>query len=128
MRIHPVVLTLVLSLSAPTVASASPCLTAPDSVARFRTAISLLYGPADSVATVAAGLPWARFANIQIVTNSTVCAAAVAAYHATGTHQASAVYVFALRGTGYALVLPGQTAVDRRRAVYVFTPAWVNTR
>jgi len=112
-------------------ASTSPCLTDADSVADFRFAAGLPFVQTDSAATAATGLPWARRENIQLVTDSAVCAAGIAAFNRHGkprSRQLRAAYVFALGGTGYAIMLPGEGTRRGRRAVYVFSPAWIHKR
>ena len=130
-RLHVVVLFALLIVAAPEVAQATPCLTNADSVSDFRVMASLPYGSADSAATVATGEPWARYENIQVVTDSLVCAAGIAAYNShygfTGTPQAvTDAYIFAYGGTGYAIIIPGETTLGgRRRTIYIFTTTWV---
>jgi hypothetical protein len=76
----------------------------------------------DSAATVSGGDPWAPAAQIQQVSDSTVCNAVVAAFNqvATGTGaQETDGYVFAIGNAGYAFVRPGDTT-DGRRTFYIF--------
>jgi len=108
---------------------ASPCLTQADSVTKFRRLAGNIFRTTDSTTAIAAGQPWARIANIQLVTDSTVCATAVAAYNsavrATGTEQAAtAGYVLALGGTGYAYARPDESTPAGTRPIFLFTPNW----
>lgn len=79
MRIPSLTLAMLLSLSMPALANTSPCLTNADSVTDMRFDAGLPYDNRDSASTIAAGLPWASRANIQVVTDSVVCAAGVSA-------------------------------------------------
>ncbi|HMU62275.1 MAG TPA: hypothetical protein PKA66_10865 [Gemmatimonadales bacterium] len=84
----------------------------------------------DSAYAVQRGFPWTPVANIQFVTDSTTCAAAVAAFNdemgTTGTAEAdTAGYVFSLGGTGYAYVRPNSMTISNRRPVFLFNPTWV---
>lgn len=128
-RLVALAIVLALVLVAEARAQTSPCLTQPDSVAKYRFTASLLFEGNDSTATVAAGKPWARFENIQVVTDSAVCAAGVAAFNdaaeATGTpREETAAYILALGGTGYAYIRPGDTTGEYQH-VFIFTADWV---
>lgn len=109
-------------------AQSSPCLTQPDSASKFARLTSGIFRFADSTTAVTAGHPWARSANIQLVTDSTTCAAAVAAYNqlgASGTPlEATAAYVFAIGSTGYALARPGLLSPHGNIPILLFTLSW----
>lgn len=133
MHIRSIVLTVLLTTAAATAAKANPCLTNADSVAWLRLKASAAYQDHDSTTMVAQGLPWARYENIQVVTDTTVCAAGIAAFNAfagtTGTPQATtAAYILALGGTGYAFIRSGDLSQGGRRKIYVFSPTWVLKR
>jgi hypothetical protein len=100
------------------------CLTTADSVVQFRHSISDIYTPADSATVIASGQPWARFANISAVTDSTTCAAAFVAYNQLAGETVTSAYVLALGGTGYAFILPGYVTSSGEVPVNIFGPSW----
>lgn len=130
-NLHPIIIASFLAAAAASSASAqsSPCLTQADSVAEYRLATTLIFKWTDSTTAVAEGRPWASLPNIQVVTDSTVCAAGVAAYNqmaeTAGTPEAdTAAYILSLGGTGFAYFRVGRQGVGGRRMVFVFTTDW----
>jgi len=107
----------------------SPCLADSDIVIALRTRVSSIYSGTDSAKRVAAGQPWARFTNIQVVSDSSTCAAGVAAFNqkigVAGTPAAvTSAYVLTLGGTGYAVVRTDYLDPAGSAPVFVFRSNW----
>jgi hypothetical protein len=105
------------------------CRSNADSVARYLRTARGIFSGADSANLVGHGYPFARPTQITAVADTTVCAAAVAAYNTaaqvTGTADAiTSAYVFAIGSSGWIVVNPADTTGEFVMH-HIFTTGWV---
>lgn len=120
---------LCIGAAAASLAQGSPCLSQPDSVAKFMAKTKRIFEYADSASLVSSGVPWVTPSQVQFVSDSATCAAAVAAFNAaagaTSTEYEAGGYVFSLGGVGYAFVRPGDATEYGTHPIFIFSPQWI---
>jgi hypothetical protein len=110
-------------------AQGSSCRAAADTAGPFVASLQGSYDGMDTVWMKSQGLPYATPDAIKLVTQSSTCKAAVAAYNqATGiTPPLASVYVAALGKKGYVVMNPKEHAGDYQ-AMWVFDTQWTMKR
>jgi hypothetical protein len=108
----------------PTAAVAQACRTASDTAGSFELQLKGLYTNADSTSLVAQGHPYARPTAISLVTDTLVCAAAVAAFNTKPGGSISSAFVYRLGTSGYAVVEPIDKAGEWTM-MHIYNASWV---
>jgi hypothetical protein len=105
------------------ISTVHPCRAANDTSALYVQRLKRAYEDIDSATVVTRGEPFARGSAISFVSDSAVCASAVAAYHQAGGGPISSAYVIQLGPSGWAVFTPDNDSGEFTM-IYLFNSSW----